>query len=43
MWKLIDVEPDKWKEFKKYCAIKETTMKAEIDKFLNKFNKDDTK
>ena len=39
MWKLVDVEPDKWKSFKKYCANKEITMKAELDRFLNKFVK----
>lgn len=37
MWKLIDVDPDKWKLFRKYCVNKDTTMKAELDKFLNRF------
>ena len=37
--KMMDVDKDKWNAFKKWCANNDTTMKAEIDKFLNKFIK----
>ena len=36
---MIDIDRKKWKEFKIWCANNDTTMKAEIDKFLNKFDK----
>lgn len=35
--KLIDVDNIKWKQFGKWCAVHDTTIKAELDKFLNKF------
>lgn len=41
--KLINVDDKKWKAFRKYCFDNEITMKAEIDKFLNKFEKGEKK
>ena len=41
MWKLMDVDPEKWKMFKRHCAMKDSTMKAEMDKILDKFKGDD--
>ena len=35
--KMIDVDPKKWKSFRKWCGNHETTMKAEVNRFLNKF------
>ncbi len=37
--KMIDVDEKKWKAFGKWCVNHDTTMKEEIDKFLNKFGR----
>lgn len=37
--KMIDVDDKKWKAFRKHCNNKDTTMKAKLDKFLDKFMK----
>ena len=33
--KLVYVDGEKWVKFKKWCVNNDTTIKAEIDKFLN--------
>ncbi len=35
---MVDVDKDKWKVFGKWCVNNDTTIRAEIDKFLNKFS-----
>jgi len=37
---MIDINKEQWKVFKKWCANNETTMKAELNKMLNKFLKE---
>lgn len=37
MNKLVDVDNKKWKNFGKWCVMHDTTIKNEIDKFLDKF------
>ena len=37
---MIDVDAKKWKAFRLWCANQGTTMKAEIDQFLEKFVKE---
>ena len=37
---MIDIDKKKWRAFKIWCAHNDTTLKAEIDKFLNKFIKE---
>ena len=37
MHKALDVNNEKWKVFKKWCAIHDTTIKEQIDKFLRGF------
>lgn len=38
--KLIEVDETKWKKFHLWCVNNSTTIKKEIDKFLDKFSKD---
>ena len=37
--KMIDVDSKKWSKFRLWCANHGTTMKAEMDRFLDKFMK----
>lgn len=37
--KMINVDGGKWNIFKKWCVANDTTMIAELDKFLDKFKK----
>jgi hypothetical protein len=37
VYKMIDVDGKKWNTFRKWCAANDTTMKAEVDLFLNKY------
>ena len=35
--KLIEVNEKKWNAFRKYCVNNDTTMRAEMDRMLNRF------
>jgi hypothetical protein len=37
MNKMIDVDNNKWEAFGIWCYTHKTTIKKELDKFLNKF------
>lgn len=39
MFKAIDVDDKKWVQFGKWCKANDTTIRKELDKFLNKFYK----
>ena len=38
--KMVDVDAKKWKAFRKWCNNHDTTLKVEIDKFLDKFDEE---
>lgn len=40
---MIDIDKQKWKVFKLWCINHDTTIKAEIGKFLDKFIKEKNK
>ena len=35
----MDVDPKKWDKFRKWCVANNTTIRKEIDRFLDVFNK----
>jgi len=38
-YKAVNLKDEPWLKFKKLCAINETTIKEEISKFIERYNK----